>query len=129
MKLSKKAKLMLYTLGEYYKTANKKVRVSSLQVVIPKTDFIRLVKEAGIAEKQPRAIYKNLEILEKKKLISYKNKELMFTDKGIKKLREIEQEIEPYKKITNIMKTKKVITLTKKPQTVFIQRTFVVGKK
>src|SRR3989344_3835046 len=84
MKLSQKTKLMLFTLGEYYKTANKKVKINSMQVVIPKTDFIRLVQEAGIAEKQPRAIYKNLEILEKKKIIIYKNKALMFTERGIK---------------------------------------------
>jgi len=126
MKLSQKTKLMLFTLGEYYKTANKKVKINSMQVVIPKTDFIRLVQEAGIAEKQPRAIYKNLEILEKKKIIIYRNKALMFTERGIKNFNEIEKEIGPYKKIMDIMKSKEVVAMTKKPQTIFVEKTFLV---
>lgn len=123
MVLTKRLKLMLFALGEYYKIANQKVKVDSLHVVIPKTDFIRLIQKTQIAEKKSRAIYKNLATLEKKKMISYHNKGLMFTGKGIKILSRIEEEIQPYQHVLEVMQHKKVVSLTKKPQTVFFQKT------
>ena len=122
MKLSNKTRHMLFALGVYYKLANKKVTVDSMRVVIPKTDFIRLVKEANIAEKKARAIYKNLVTLEKKKLVTYNNKELMFTVKGIKAFKEIEEELAPYQRIIAIMNDQNVVALPKKPQAVFVQK-------
>ena len=84
MKSTKTLRFMLYSLGAWFEEANKKIKNKSLKVSISKTTFIDLVKTAKFAKKQERALYKNLEILEKKKLLSYNNKELKLTERGKK---------------------------------------------
>ena len=80
---------ILFTLGKWYEEANKKIKVRPLRICISKKIFIELVTKAGFAKKQERALYKNLETLEKKKLINYDNKQLKLTKKG-KKLYELQ---------------------------------------
>ena len=53
-----------------------------LEVSISKSLFIGVVKKAHLAEKKERALYKNMETLEEKKLIKYDNKQLSLTKKG-----------------------------------------------
>ena len=121
MRLTIKTKLMLFALGEYYKQVNEQLRDKSRQVVIPKTDFINVVKKTGITQKQPRAIYRNLEILEKKKFIAYKGRFLRLTPAGMRAVANIEATIAPYLNILELFKQKKVMEYTKKPQTVFVE--------
>ena len=73
MKQSKVHSFILFSLGAWFEEANKHIEDKPLQVSISKKTFIELVMNAGIARKQERALYKNLETLEKKKLISYEN--------------------------------------------------------
>ena len=71
--ITKTERFMLYSLGKWFEEANKKIKSKNLKVSISKTSFIELVKKSEIAKKQSRALYKNLESLEKRKLIIYKN--------------------------------------------------------
>lgn len=119
MKATKVQKFMLFTLGKWFEEANEKIKDRPLRVSISKTLFIDLVKKAQFAKKQERALYKNLEILGKRKLIEYKNKELELTNKGKKLYEEINKSLEPYFNVFKKLKEKDPISYTKKVQTVF----------
>jgi Mn-dependent DtxR family transcriptional regulator len=119
MKTSKVQNYILFTLGKWFEEANKKIKNSSLKVSISKTTFIDLVKTAKFAKKQERALYKNLEILEKKKLVEYKNKELELTKKGKKLYEEINDSLKPFFNVFKKLKDKNPIGYTKKVQTIF----------
>ena len=85
MKTTKVQNYILYALGKWFTEANKTIKDKPLVVSINKKEFIALVGKAKIAKKRPRALYKNLEILEKKRLITYKNKELKLTGREMRK--------------------------------------------
>ena len=119
MKSTKVQKYILYSLGKWFEEANKKIGDNPLQVSISKSVFIDLMKRAEIAQKQERALYKNLEILEEKKLIEYANKELNLTKKGIRLCKEISKECNNYFKLIKKMQEKDPASYTKKIQTVF----------
>lgn len=119
MKSTRVQNFMLFTLGKWFEEANKKIKDQNLAVSINKVTFIDLVKKAEIAEKQERALYKNLEMLEEKKLISYKNKELKLTERGRKLYEDIDKRIQPFFNVYNKLKEKSPISYTRKLQTVF----------
>ena len=98
---------------------NGKLQDKNLILVLSKSDFISLVSKAGVAHKQPRSLYKNLETLEKKGYLHYDHKGLQFTKKGESKFRSIEKELLPYLNIINTIKAEDVSKYAKKPQTVF----------
>ena len=119
MKTTKVQRFILFSLGKWFEEANKKIKHKPLKVSISKRIFIDLVKIAKIAKKQERALYKNLEILEKKKLIEYDNKELELTKKGKKLYEEINNNMKPYINVFKKLKEKSPISYTKKIQTIF----------
>ncbi len=119
MKVSKVQKYILYALGKWFEEANDKIKDKRLAVSISKVSFIDLVKKAEIAKKQERALYRNLEILEKKRLITYDNKEVELTRRGERLFKEIEKEVLPYFNLIRKLKEKDPISYTKKLQTVF----------
>jgi len=119
MKSTKKQNFILFILGMWYLEVNKNIKNKNLEVAISKAVFIDLVKKAKLAEKKERALYKNLEILEKKKLISYKNKNLALTNRGMKLFSKINNEISPYLSILSIIKSKNPLSYTRKAQTFF----------
>ena len=119
MKSTKTQKFMLYSLGKWFEEANKKIKAKNLKVSISKTSFIELVTKSGIATKQKRALYKNLETLEKKKLLTYENRELELTNKGEKLFLEVKEELIPYINVYKKLKEKSPTSYTKKIQTVF----------
>ena len=119
MKTTRVQNYILFTLGKWFEEANKKIKHQPLKVSISKTTFIDLVKTAKFAKKQERALYKNLEILEKKKLITYKNKELELTEKGKKLYEDINERLKPFFNVFKKLKGKDPIKYTKKVQTVF----------
>ena len=90
------------------KKVNKKFRNKPLEASVSKIDFIRFLKSAKIIDKSQRALYKNLEHIEKKKLIAYENRFLKFTKKGLKQAKEIEKDIDPYVRITKKLENKKL---------------------
>lgn len=92
--LSFPLKLTLYSLGQCYRQLNKRFDNAPLEVAISKSVFIETLLQA--MEKKERALYKNLELLQKKKLISYANKELRFTERGYKRFLKIQKSITPF---------------------------------
>ncbi len=119
MKTTRVQNFILFTLGKWFEEANKKIKHKPLQVSISKKVFIELVKTAKFAEKQERALYKNLEILEKKKLISYRNKELKLTKRGEALYNDINKRLSPFFNVFRKLKEKSPISYTKKVQTIF----------
>jgi len=118
MKISKKHKFVLYTLYQFLRQANKRLKDKPLEMSVSKIDFIKALKKTGIAEKGERALYRNLEVLEKKKLIKYENKFLMPTVKGLKMFLAMHKEIFPFLHAIEIIK-KEASTMSRRAQTYF----------
>ena len=111
MAVSNKIKLMLFALGEYYKDTNKKLQketAPNLAMVSSKVDFIRVVQKAGITSKKSRSIYNP-------------SKELLFTPKGHKLLKQIEKDIHPYRAVLDTIRQQHMAKYMKKPQTMFVE--------
>ncbi|MBU1622857.1 MAG: hypothetical protein KJ597_04760 [Nanoarchaeota archaeon] len=108
IKLSKPERLILYSLGEFYKQLNQPLKEKPLQLRTSKIAFITFVLHSEIITKQERALYKNIESLEKKKLITYDKRMIKFTEKGLKILARIEQEIEQFVKISEYFRRKEM---------------------
>jgi len=117
--MTKVQKFMLYCLGKWYEEANSRIKGKPLQVSVSKVSFIELVQSAEMATKQKRAVYRNLEVLEKKKWVSYDNKELMLTARGKKVFESIKKDVEPYVEAAGKLKAKNPMSYTKKVQTIF----------
>lgn len=103
MKLGNKHRFILFALYKYLEEANKKLK-GPLKTSVSKIVFIELLKKSKIADKSQRALYKNLEILEKKKLIRYKNKFLMPTNRGMKYFKEMNKQFAPYFHMAKLIK-------------------------
>ncbi len=122
MKATKVQNFILFTLGKWFEEVNKKIEGKPLVASISKSIFVALVKKAEFAKKQKRALYKNLEILERKKLIRYTHKELELTAKGQKLYNELNKNLEPYFEVFKKLKEKNPTSYTKKVQTVLISK-------
>ena len=94
--LTKAHQLVLYSLGECYRQLNKRFEDAPLEVSVSKGLFIKLLMDAGLVGKKERALYKNLELLEKKKFVSYVNRQLRFTPRGYKAFSKVSKETSPY---------------------------------
>ena len=101
MSLSKAQLRILYALGQCYQKLNQPFQDKPLTIFISKIAFIELIKQADFIRKQERALYKNLEILEKKKLIAYQEKKIKLTPRGQRLVNRLEREIKPYLDIKN----------------------------
>lgn len=119
MQLTPTHKFMLFTLGSWYLEANKKLKDKQLEVLISKAIFIDIIKKAGLVEKQPRAVYKNLEIIEKNKLIKYENKSLSLTKKGKKIFFKVYKQNMPYMNVVKLLAEKDILSYSKRIQTKF----------
>ncbi len=119
MVLTRVQKFILYTLGIWYEEANKRLRDKPVEIAVSKGVFIDLVKKAKIVEKQERALYKNLEVLEAKRLISYTNKDLALTERGKKHFLQLSTELHPYLYVGRLLREKDPLSYSKKVQTVF----------
>ena len=104
MALTKAQKLTLYSLGEFYYMLNQPLVEKPLQVSTSKIAFIELLGKSKMITKQQRALYKNLETLEKKKVIGYDNRMIVFTEKGLRELGKIRSEFTPYLEIQDYFK-------------------------
>lgn len=96
MSLNKTQQRILYALGHCYKKYNQQYQDKPLQFFVSKIGFIELIKQSDSIKKQDRALYKNLEILEKRKLIEYQEKKIRLTQKGKIFFNKIEKEIKPF---------------------------------
>lgn len=117
MELSKVHRLLLFTLGSWCREAEKKLEGRPLDLAITKSVFISALTHAGIARKKERALYKNLEFLEKKRLISYKGKCLKLTVWGMKQYQRIAKDLEPVLHILEVLHQEDPLSYSKKVQT------------
>lgn len=96
MSLNKTQQRILYSLGQCYQKLNEPYQDKPLKVRISKIAFIELLKQAEFVSQQPRALYKNLKLLEKRKLIEYLDKKIRLTQKGQRFFNKIEKEVKPF---------------------------------
>ncbi len=96
MPLTNVERLILYSLGQFYDSINQLLVEKPVRVRTSKIAFIELLITSGIVSKQERALYKNLESLEKKRLIGYVRRMITFTTKGLKEHEKLKREISPY---------------------------------
>ncbi|MBT3450504.1 hypothetical protein HN652_01060 [archaeon] len=99
MKITKAQSLILYSLGSFYQSVNQSLTYKHLRLRISKITFIELLLDSKIISKQERALYKNLESLEKKNLIEYNNRKIKFSEEGLKQYKKIEKEISRFNKL------------------------------
>ena len=96
IKITKTQRLILYSLGQFYKSLNQPLSEKHLKLRTSKIAFIELLLASGIVGKQERALYKNLETLEEKKLIEYKKRMIKFTLQGVKIMDKINKEVKQF---------------------------------
>ncbi len=96
MILTKPQRLILYALGHFYTSLNQPLVEKPVHVQTSKIAFIEHLLAAKKISKQERALYKNLEMLQDKRLISYENRMIMFTESGLKELEKINTEIDHF---------------------------------
>lgn len=111
---------VLYTLGEFCTQASNKLSDRPLELLISKADFIAVALKAKITLKKERALYKNLESLQAKKLVVYKDKSLQLTPKGRKCVIRINSELGPYLKIKETLLTENILKYARKAQTTLL---------
>ncbi len=104
MKLPPPQRLILYSLGRFYESLNQPLIEKPVKVHTSKITFIELLKQSPKITKQPRAIYKNLETLEKNKLITYNHHLITLTKTGLVELKKIEHELEQVQSINEFFK-------------------------
>lgn len=96
MAFSKSEKLILHSLGQFYISVNQSLIEKPVRVRTSKIAFIELLLKSNIIGKHERTLYRNLEGLEKKRLLKYENRMIAFTPKGLKELDKVQKEIKPY---------------------------------
>ena len=110
-------KYILFALGCWYSEANRKIKDKNLEIAISKSLFIDMMMKSCLAGKKERALYKNLEELEKRKLIGYSNRNISLTKKGMREFEKIDNEISPYTNLKNILNSKDPFSYTRRIQT------------
>ncbi len=111
--LSKPQAFVLFALGRCYEECDRRFADKPLVVNMSKKAFIDLSTKAGMVSKGERAMYKNLEDLEEKKLISYDNKSLKLTERGGKRFQELLTKIEPYLAVSLLLRSGDVLKYTR----------------
>ena len=111
--LSRPQAFVLFSLGRCYEECDRRFADKPLVVNMSKKAFIELARAASMVSKGERAMYKNLESLEEKKLLSYENKTLRLTSRGEKYFQELLSRIEPYLAVSLLLRSEDVLKYTK----------------
>ena len=114
MNLTKVQQFILFTLGMSTDELNRRVAGKPLEITLSKAGFIELAMKSGIVGKKERALYKNLEMLEKKKLITYRIKAIHLTERGKKWFAESQTALQPYITAQDLLSTHNLIQYTRK---------------
>ncbi|HLC86444.1 MAG TPA: hypothetical protein VJG30_04115 [Candidatus Nanoarchaeia archaeon] len=122
MDLTSTQRFILFTLGIWYEEANRKLKDKDLEVFISKVVFIEVVRKARMVEKEERALYKNLELLERKRFISYNNKNIVLTSKGFNAFNKIKKGLSPYINVIDVISKKDPLSYSKRIQTRLVVR-------
>lgn len=115
--VSPKEKYILFLLGIANKQFNKRFKTTPLEVTFSKALFIELITTLHLVQKKERALYRNLELLEKKKFIKYKTAGLSFTKKGLTFFTEMHNETKRQADAMQLLQETKAIQLHHKLQT------------
>lgn len=121
MRITKPQKYILFVLGKSYERINQKYREQPIEISISKIAFIELAKSAKLTEKRIRSLYKNLESLEKNKLIDYRNKSLHLTEKGADIYKKINSHLTPFLDVLQIINSSDMLKYTNKTRTILKQ--------
>ena len=113
MGLSKPQAFVLFALGRCYEECDRRFADKPLVVNMSKKNFIELARAAGMVSKGERAMYKNLEDLEAKKLVSYDNKSLKLTERGGRHFQDLLTKIEPYLAVSLLLRSEDILKFTK----------------
>lgn len=116
--LSKPQEFMLFLLGMCHEHCNNHIK-GPLKLELRKSDFIALAKSAGLVGKSPRAMYRNLELLEKANFISYKNSRLSLTKKGQSNFNKKLKMVQPYIEVDSMLKSTNLLRYFRKTQLSF----------
>ncbi len=73
--------------------------------MVSKITFIESILNSKIISKKERALYKDIESLEEKKLIEYDQKKIRFSEQGLKELQRIEKEVKCFIELNNYFKS------------------------
>lgn len=119
MELTSKERLLIFALGIYLQDLKKRVESVNLDVAIQKSVFIDFVLKTRLFEKKERALYKNLENLEEKKIISYPAKRIVLTGKGVREYFKVQHSVMPYLTVYATLQQVNIVKETRKIQTVF----------
>ncbi len=98
-RLSEKHQFILYSLYRYLGSINRRFENEPLEASMMKIDFIKLLLSLKIVEKSERALYKNLEDLERQKYIRYESKFLKLTPKGLRQAQSTGKKVAPFLKL------------------------------
>lgn len=107
MRLTNAQRLILFALGEFYASLNQPLVEKPMQVRTSKIAFIEHLRQSQIIPKRERALYKNLETLESKKLTFYEQKMIRFTELGLKELEKINKEIQQLRELEKYFEQEK----------------------
>lgn len=124
MHLNKQQKLILYALGLTYQNFNEHLKNKPLDMCISKSAFIELALKSNITNIQERALYKNLEFLEKQKIILYKNKSLVLSKRGNRLFEQLNKEVAPFLKLSETFDSQNILKFTNKAKTILSTKIF-----
>ncbi len=113
MGVSKQQAFVLFALGRCYEECDRRFADKPLVVNMSKKNFIELSRAAGMVRKGERAMYKNLEDLEAKKLVSYNSKSLKLSERGEKYFQELLSKVEPYLAVSLLLRSENILKYTK----------------
>ncbi|RLE45543.1 hypothetical protein DRJ25_05505 [Candidatus Woesearchaeota archaeon] len=120
MRLSQE--LILFALGKFYEEVNSRFSGKPLKVVISKMGMIDIIYNSNITGKDKEhvsfLVYKLLQKLEDKKMISYRSRGLRFTKKGKREYEKIKRRMQPYLNMLDALQDPRLYK-KQKTQTVF----------
>jgi len=99
---------MLFIIGQFFKETDQKFAESPLKVAVSKAEFIDTMMHIGVVSKKERAIYKNLEGLGHNKMITYDEKNLKLTRKGLAEYEKTVKETDRLDDIRDKIKSERI---------------------
>lgn len=117
MPLTPPEKLILHSLGQFYISLNQPLIEKPVRARTSKIAFIELLLKSNLLSRHERTLYRNLEWLEKKRLLKYENMMIRLTEKGLKEFEKVQREIKPFTDIEQYFR--QGIKSPRKLQTVF----------
>ena len=94
-------KEMLFILGQFFRKTNRRFSKFPLDVSVSKAEFIDVIIGMKTVSKSERALYRNLEILQKEKYLVYGDRDLKMSRKGFVEYERIRKEVELFSHISD----------------------------